>query len=104
MSTCFIFEDAPTVEQFRAAMVAVGINEEVTEDTTEDRFLITDGNAFVWCYIFEWEGQQFVQFETYGMQAVSGGEILDQLAEQLGTVCWCEHDEEFHALLEEEEE
>jgi len=89
MSTCFRFTDDISEADFREAMNAVGISEEVTDETKKNKFCITNGENYVWVYV----GNYKVEFEAFGGQAVSGGAMLDLIADELNTSCLCEHDE-----------
>ncbi len=91
MSTCFRYTDDITEAKFRKAMAAVNITEDRNDDTSKDSFCITNGHTFVWVYVYN----GLVTFETFGMQAMSGGELLYSIADELDTNCICEHDEGF---------
>lgn len=102
MSTCYIF-DPPITEQQLLSALPEGFKQDLTaEDATPDKYPIGNGRdgSWAWIFVYERDGQRYVQAETYGGNS---GEVLHDIADSLGVNCYCEHDEEFHQLVDEDD-
>ncbi len=94
MSTDFRFTNPVSEDHFRRVLPKVGMTEHQPQThAAKNKFCITDGENYVWVYVSKFDNT--VSFSAFSMQAVTGGAMLDLIANELNTTALCEHDEGF---------
>lgn len=92
MSTDYRMDLNPTKKQFLAAAKKVGVKEHITPETTKDSFCITDGDSYIWCYIYKGKVTSMARFGGN----YDGEDFLRAIAEELHTELLSEHDEDYY--------
>lgn len=93
MSTCYRLEGSFTKSQVLSAGNKHGIVERIHGDTSNTKFLLTDGECYLWAYCNE-DGTD-VDFCRYGANYAAAENILAPIAEELRTGYLSEHDDGF---------
>ena len=99
MSTNYVFSNYGelTTTDVLNAVRELGLTVHSVDD---DKFSITDGKSFIWCYThyFEPEDVEYVDFVRYGNNYDAIPDILIPIARHLGVSTYDEHDPEYDEL------
>ena len=66
----------------------------------DDKFSITDGKSYIWCYVHHCKSEdtEYVDFVRYGNNYYAIPDILIPIARHLGVATYDEHDEMYNEL------
>ena len=92
MSTDYRLETPITKEELMSAVADIGVTEDVNADSDDERFCITDGTSYIWCYMNE-DGK--VEGFTRLGQNYQAREFIYHAADKLGINVYCEEDDEY---------
>lgn len=98
MATEYIYDPVVTEEKFLVIATKLGYKPDKTcEESTETHYPIDNGHNYIWVNVHN----KNVSFTRFGGNDDS---ILYEIADELGVGCWCEHDEEFGQILDQDGE
>lgn len=92
MSTAYKFNEPITRDKFEEVLREIGVSEQITDDTTIDRFCVGNDKDYMWCY--PTEDGMVMKFCRYG-SSYDAEDFLQYVADRMDLTLYSEHDDEY---------